>query len=256
MKKILNQTMVALVAVTGLAASVSQAQADAIYEWDFRSAAKVAAPETGGKAQATVMPGTFSAAWNSGSAAFGNIQGFWDLGKNGSITIQTPEATPVAGEARVVTVKIVEYEDGMIYDQFATVSVPGATLIGCKMSDATTTLLGQWTVSETQWSVNPGAAGDSVLIDGAEFGTLVDRVTVASTASAAVTGPALRIRELGSSVEISWPVGDDQLVLERNVSLSNSMGWVPVNEPAVIKDGMRSVTVDAASAAGFYRLKQ
>jgi hypothetical protein len=251
MKKNLNRTMAALGAALGLAASTGAAQST--YEWQFGSASN---PAAAGGAQASIALGQFSMSWNAGSVVFGPCQGIWDLGQSGSITIRTPDAAPPDGDTRVITVKVVQYEDGMIYDQLAAVTVPGATLIASKLTEFATAKLGQWTESETQWSVNTGLAADTVVIAGSEYGSLVDSVTVASSGAGDVNRPALRIRHVGSQLVISWPAGDDQMVLEANSDLSNPQGWAPVTEPVVVKDGVRSVSMDAAGASLFYRLKQ
>lgn len=255
MKTSMNQTMAAWVAASALAASVCAGQnlPTVTYDWQFGSAAN---PAPSGGAQATIAPGSFSAAWNAGAGVYGDSHGIWDLGKSGSITIRTAEAPAADPQSRVVTVKVVQYQDGMIYDQCATVTVPGATQVASKLSQLATTRLGKWSVEETQWSVPPGVPADTVVITGAEYGTLVDSVTVAATASTVGPLPALSIRNFGAQIEIAWPADADQAVLECNADLSNPQGWTAVDKPVVVKGSLRSVTMDAASASLFYRLKQ
>jgi len=262
MKKAMNQTTAVLVASVAFAASVTLAQAQAAVtcQWQFRSGNNPAAPETppaaGAIAKANIAQGAFASAWRSGSPAYGGAQGVWDLGKSGVITLNNLAQPPGgSSQARLITLRVVQYQDGGIYDQLARVSVPGATPVGATTTQASTTPLGEWTVAETQWRVEAGTPADTVVIAGPEVGLLVDQVTVEMISATALVGPELSFRSVGSGVEISWPASFGQAVLEFNASISDSVGWTAVKAPVEVKDGRSVTVVGPAGSSRFYRLR-
>ncbi|MBI5386698.1 MAG: hypothetical protein HZA90_18660 [Verrucomicrobia bacterium] len=259
----MNRTT-ALLAVAAFAIGAGAAQAQTVaQQWDFRTGdnlvvADGAAASAG--AQARIAPGRFASPWRANSTALGAAEGVWDLGQRGVITLRTPaRAGAASGTARRLTVRVVQYQDGGIYDRLATVSVSGATRLSTRTSQASTTTLGEWIVSETEWQVAAGATADAVEITGAEDGSLVDQVSIEMSGSAVVTGPQLAIRAAsadGSRVEISWPASAGDVVLESSPSLSgDSVEWSPVTEPVQVQGETQSVTVDASGGSRFYRLK-
>jgi len=262
MKNTLNQKTVALMLIAACG-SLVQAQTPAplapapvVTQWQFESNAKESAPDGAGNAQAKVAPGEFAAGWVAGNPIFGNAKGIWDLGKGGAITLSLP-ADVAADQARLITLRVIQYQDGAIYGELAKVSVPGATQVGATTVQEAATAIGEWVVEETQWRVAAGASTEAVVISGASGGTLVDQVSVAS--STLPPAPQLSIERIGadkSQVKVTWTSAGSDLVLESNTNLNNPDGWTLVKEPAQSNGAVRSITTEAMGTPRFYRLKQ
>ena len=265
MKNTINRTTVVLAVLAAIATSVWSAQASSgvSYQWQFGSSANPAAPDVSpggaGPAQATIAPGAFASGWMADNAIMGGAQGIWDLGRNGTIILSNPAGlVGDSGQIRLFTIRVVQYQDGGIYSDLTTVSVPGATQAASKAAYADPTDLGDWVVQETQWSAPAGAAVNSVTVTSAFNGSLVDSVTVLT--SAAVVGPPqLTIRSAGpdgSQVQLSWPASYSTMVLESTADISGSQGWTPVKAAVQVTGDTASVILDAAGSASFYRLRQ
>ena len=268
MKNTINRTTAVLVVLVAIATSAWSAQPSsalpgASYEWQFGSSANPAAPDVSpggaGPGEATIAPGAFASGWMANNPIMGGAQGIWDLGRNGTITLSSPAG--LAGDssqARLFTVRVVQYQDGGIYSQLTAVSVPGATQAASKAAYGDPTDLGDWVVQETQWSAPVGGAVNSITITSAYDGSLVDSVTVL-TSSAAVSPPQLTILRAGpdgSQVQISWPASYSSMVLESTADINNSKDWAPVPAKVQVSGDTASVTLDAAGSASFYRLRQ
>jgi hypothetical protein len=268
MKNTINRTTAVLVVLVAIATSAWSAQPSsalpgASYEWQFGSSANPAAPDVSpggaGPAQATIVPGAFASGWMADNAIMGGAQGIWDLGRNGTITLSNPAGLAGdSGQVRLFTIRVVQYQDGGIYSDLTTVSVPGATQAASKAAYADPTDLGDWVVQDTQWSAPVGAAVNSVTVTSAFNGSLVDSVTVLT--SAAVVGPPqLTIRSAGpdnSQVQISWPASYSSMVLESTADINNSKDWAQVQAKVQVSGDTASVTLDVAGSASFYRLRQ
>jgi len=231
------------------------------FEWRFDSAANPALPEVSGSAgaQAAIAPGQFSDGWIAKAAILGAAQGIWDLGKSGTITVKLPPGA--FNPSSVVSVKVVQYYDqnGGLYNELATVSVPGAEPGDIVAGVSTTTTLGGWFSDETQWRAQAGAVIDTVVITGAPGGSLIDGVVVASSLTAAQPPVILSILPVGGGsgqVLISWPAGIAGLVLESTADLTDTNGWAPVEGPVETIGDTSGVTVTATGGARFYRLRQ
>ena len=268
MKNTINRTTAVLVVLAAIATSAWSAQPSSVlsgasYEWQFGSSANPAAPEVSpggaGAAQATIAPGPFASGWMADNAIMGGAEGIWDLGRNGTITLSNLAGlVGDSGQARLFTVRVVQYQDGGIYSQLTAVSVPGATQAASKAAYGDPTDIGDWVVQETQWSAPVGAAVNSIAITSAYDGSLVDSVTVL-TSSAAVPPPQLTIRRAGpdnSQVQISWPARYSSMVLESTADLNDSQGWTQVQAQIQVNGDTASATLDAAGSASFYRLRQ
>jgi hypothetical protein len=239
---------------------------DLSLEWRFTTSANPAAPDTttgvAGVAQATVTPGFMASSWvNSILSA----DGVWDLGNQGRVTLTSPAGlVGPSAQAREFTVRVVQFYDGIIYNERTTVSVPGATLIGT----TETTLapggnLGDWLAQETRWEVAAETAVNSIVISGAageRKGSVIDSVAVQSRFATGLTsGAQLAIRKIGannSEVQITWSADYAGMVLESADSVGGSVTWATVNQAPQLSGNTYSVTLDAVSAAKFYRLKQ
>jgi hypothetical protein len=253
-------------AVTVLALSLgtqnSYGTSPVSYEWRFSSALSPAAPEvaTGGAgiAQAIVTPGQYASGWMSTNAILGSALGIWDLGRNGTITLNNPSG--LAGDSsseRLITIKITQYQDGAIYDQLAVAAMPGASLVSSSSSASAPANLGDWITQTTQWRAPAGVAASSVQITGAYDGSLIDSV-VLSTAGASEP-PVLSIRRLSpdnNQIEISWPATFTDMVLQSTATINDSQSWTPVTETVQVNGSVRSVILNATGSARSYRLKQ
>lgn len=263
MKNSKNQMAAALVATLALAAGAAQAQTgvssttSVAYLWEFGTAQSPAmAAASGVPAAANITPGDFASGWLSSSPAYGVAQGIWDLGKSGAITLNLPtEPAAAAGGERAITVRVVQYQDGGIYDQLAKVTLAGGTLTGTETTHVSSTPLGEWTAVETRWQLAAATGSVSIVVTGAEVGSLIDQLTVEVSTSTTIPGPQLAIRQVGARLEISWPASYVQAVLESRTNLADATEWNTVTEPVQVKDGMRTVTVDPVGAARWYRLK-
>ena len=262
MKNPINRTFLVLLAASTVAlwsVQSSSAMAIATFEWRFDTSANPTAPEVsaGGAAQGAVAPGQYASGWMSANTILGSAQGIWDLGRLGTITLSNPSglAGP-SGQERLFTVRISQYQDGSIYNQFATLSIPGATLVSSSSSTESIADIGDWIVAETQWKAAADASINSIVVTSAYNGSLINRVTVESGAALAQQ-PQLTIRTIaGGKVEISWPASYTGWKLESNSSTSDAGGWADVGEPVQDSGSLHYVQTDAGASARFYRLKQ
>jgi hypothetical protein len=266
MKNLRNRILASLGVLAALVGSTGIAQSSnantATYVWPFDSSANPTAPGTvsGGvaDAQATIVPGNFSSGYISSNPILGSANGVWDLGSGGTITMQSSAGLSGAGDpASLVTVNVVQYQDGGLYNQLAAVAVPGGTLMGTSSSIVSTTSLGWWTAAQSQWSVPAGTPVGPVVVTGATDGSLVDQVSI-QVAAAALPKFQLTIQNVGSSqVQISWPSSYGG-TLEFTPALGDPQGWTPVQPqpPVQTNNGTASVILNADAGARFYRLKQ
>jgi hypothetical protein len=65
-----------------------------------------------------------------------------------------------------------------------------------------------------------------------------------------------RVNLMSNSVEISWPVGCGQSVLESNADLTNAQGWTPVQNPAAVVENRYQVEIEASDRMRWFRVKQ
>lgn len=271
MKNSVNRSSTVLVAVITIASSAVAAHLKAAspspsvvipgFVWEFGSNVNPAPPDMspagGGAIQATIAVGEFASGWFSGSSMFGAAQGIWDLGTSGgSITLSNSTGFAAGADpAQSLTVKVTQYLDGLIYSQYAAVSVPGAT----KVSETTVAggdgSLGGWTQGVTVWRATANAVLNVVSISGASGGSVIDRLVVETTTPASQL-PALSIVTDNGKVIVSWPTTPDTVVLESATELNNPQGWATVQDAIQVSSGTSSVTMDAAGGAKFYRLKR
>jgi hypothetical protein len=265
MKNSITRMSAVLAAVVALGAGLQTSAASSFvsYEWRFSTGLNPAIPEASsggtGAAQAVIAPGEFASGWLANNGVLGAANGVWDLGRNGSITLSNPAG--LAGNSsqeRQVTLRVVQYQDGAIYDQLASASIPGATLVSSNSSFSAAATIGDWVVQITQWRAPAGAALNSVAITSSYYGSLIDGITL-ETSDSLVAPPVLSIRRVGPNngqVEISWPASYSNMVLESAGNLSASPSWAPVQAPVQVNGNVRFVTLDATGGARFYRLKQ
>ena len=133
------QTMVAVGAV--VLGSGQVMAAGSTDTWKFANGSTQSAPvENTGGALASVTPGSFSSGWTNHEDLFGATSGgVWDLGSSGKITVDNVAGVVGdAGQDRVFTVKVTEWNDGGIYNESSAVSVPGAELVSSTVDTTAT----------------------------------------------------------------------------------------------------------------------
>lgn len=206
--------------------------------------------------KAAMAPGQFAIGWQNQLPGLGDATGFWDLGRSGTITAALPTfVTEPGAVVRYVLVSICQYQDGGIYSQLATVTIPGATFRRTETDFTAFGPLGEWTVDRTLWRVEAGVAAGPVTITGASNGSLVDLVVI-EAGSPTSTPALLSIRRAGSDVEVAWSVQLQGFMLESNTDLGNPQGWQPVDAPVMVVGNEQVVRLAAGDSAQFFRLRK
>jgi hypothetical protein len=206
---------------------------------------------------ASVAPGEFALGWRSELPGLGDASGFWDLGRSGIISTPLPDfVTAPEASVRYILVSISQYQDGGIYSELATVSVPGAMYVRTGVDFTGFGTLGEWTVDQTLWRVDPGSSAGAVSITGSANGTIVDQITI--EAGSPASQPALlKIRSLGgTAVEISWAASLQGFTLESNTDLNDPDGWLPVDAPVQVNGDSQFVQLAGGDATRFFRLRK
>lgn len=248
--------------ITSLGLLASQAEVR-MQSWQFNSAASPVAAEVStnalGGCTAIVVPGDFAEGWIASNPLLGSASGVWDLGRNGTITCQNLGAMIGGPTAeRSFRVKVKQWRDGGIYLVSAGVSATGAVVE--KTSTTFTPSgagIGGWLTEETQWRVPAGSNVDSVQITSAYDGSLVDQVSIETTAAVVqLPPPELTIQRVGDQLRIAWPAGYSTMQLQSSADLQDAHGWTAVDAPIQVSGGTASVTVNTDGSTRFYRLKQ
>lgn len=119
-----------------------------------------------------VQPGDFSSGWLSNG--LGQANGFWDLGRAGTVTASVTSAVP----STVLTVSTVEWQDGGIFSEFCSVAVSGVQ-IGerVELLDPTPTF-GAWIRRSTEWRLDSPNSVVQVKLTAPAKGALMDSLTV------------------------------------------------------------------------------
>jgi hypothetical protein len=265
-----RMTMVA-VAVVALAGERGRAADDpetswrgqpgsTLQEWRFDNGSSMPTSEVSQNTppnSASVVPGEFALGWRSELPGLGDASGFWDLGRSGTIRTPLPDfVTAPEASVRYILVSVSQYQDGGIYSELATVSVPGAMYVRTGVDFTGFGTLGEWTVDQTLWRVDPGSSASTVSITGSANGTIVDQITI--EAGSPASQPALlRIRSLGgTAVEISWAASLQGFTLESNPDLNDPDGWVPVDAPVQVNGDNQFVQVAGGDATRFFRMRK
>jgi hypothetical protein len=206
--------------------------------------------------KAAMTPGQFALGWQNQLPGLGDATGFWDLGRNGTIAAALPpfvtEPTPAV---RYLLVSVCQYQDGGIYSEYATVTIPGATFRRTEVDFTAFGPLGEWTVDRTLWRVEAGVSAGPITITGAGNGSIVDLVVV-EAGSPTSTPALLIIRRAGDRVEVAWSVQLQGFVLESNPNLGNPQGWQLVDAPVMVAGDEQFVRLAAGDSARFFRLRK
>ena len=245
----------AIAAMCALGAFSAQSSTTAQIEWRFESAGTPATPDANttsiSGALAQVNPGEMSVGWNLSQPGLDGGSGLWDLGRSGTVHLNLP-----AANLRQITVQVRQWNDGFIYSDCASVTVPGATLKSTTQVEETTGPVGGWITQKTVWEAVGGPIS-GVDLTGPATGSVIDKVAVVTTA-AAVQPLVLSIQPAGGSdsVELSWPESAGNAVIESATDLSDPSGWSALAESAQLSNGRYSLVVATGGAARYFRLKQ
>jgi hypothetical protein len=129
---------------------------------------------------ASIVLGPFSSAYVLDNPFLGCVQGIWDLGRGGTLTLSLPNNPGASGGSyKYVSVQVTQYRDS-IYNTNAAVNVPGGVLVGRQEQTVLATgnvLNGIWVAEQTVWRLGPPSPGaEMVVITGGTNGALVDQV--------------------------------------------------------------------------------
>ncbi len=256
------------IAIAGLvlinSPSVVLASTVTSYSWQFGSAANPIAPDSSsggtGVAKATITPGQFSEGWLEGNPVFGDASGIWDLGKSGVITLADSSGLVPVNQSLTLSVQVVQWIDGGIYNNHATVSVQGGTAISTNTTIPSEPHasggLGGWILVEISWTVAAGTPVNAITINGAATGSVIDSVSVQAFANATVPPPQLAIQSTtNGQVQISWSSSYNGYVLQSNSDLNNAQGWAPVQGTPQSGGGINWFTIPVTNGAQFFRLE-
>ena len=133
-----------------------------------------------GTPTASLALGAFSEGYIDADPYFGPVQGIWDLGQYGTLTLNIPNQSGAStNSCKYVQVQVTQYKDGSIYSSNAVVSIAGGTRISQQqVTNLTASYGGVWVVEKTLWRLTPSPATESVVLTGAYFGSLIDQVVV------------------------------------------------------------------------------
>ncbi len=150
--------------------------------WRFDANANPASPEQvsnpHGAPQASAGLGLGAGGWINQLFLFGTNQGVWDLGGNGTMTIDVPNQAGPAGSWKYVWVQVSQYRDGL-YSQLAAVTISGATRVGGQLkTNSTTSFGGKWVVEQSLWLMEPCPGAETVVITAGNNGAAIDHVVV------------------------------------------------------------------------------
>ena len=161
--------------------------------WGFASDANPATPETlcnpHGPADALMTLGEFGKGWYETMPACERI-GMWDLGRNGTISIQLPQLTvgQAYGEIQVRVIFLRELH------QDPSVNVANATLLNSPSSlslKEIDIIGGGWFQSSTRWQTSQASLPAAITITASYYGSMIDEI------------------EVDAQVIRSWPIPGD-----------------------------------------------
>jgi len=150
-------------------------------EWTFTTDDPAPVPEQvenpRGMPTAQIAPGPHNSGYYDTHPAFGEAQGYWDLGSGGTITLTIPP-NPVPYQAEEVWVEVVYYDD---ITQRPMVDVPGGTPAAAPeppLLVMPTPPFGAWYAAVSTFTVEPGTALDTVVVTADSMGSVIDSVAV------------------------------------------------------------------------------
>lgn len=264
----IHQAIVSLcilgIPAVSIAVSTALPAADIRTEWQFSTGANPASPEVvvgiGPGATASIQPGENGAGYVSSDPILGSGTGFWDLGISGTITFNKPGGIVGGAEAdRPLVVTAVQFYDGAVYLGAATVVVPGATFVSREetLRPSEPGAFGVMLVEKTVWTVPGGTAPETVVLTGLATGSMIDGLTIESSAAVVTPPIELAITPLPGEprqVEVSWPTTAVGLALQSTADPGNAESWSPVEQEPVVSGDRAKVVMRATDTAQFFRL--
>jgi hypothetical protein len=144
-----------------------------------------------GTPSASIVLGAFSDGYIEEDPFFGCVQGIWDLGQNGTLTLNLPNRPSGSTNSyKYVQVEVTQFQDGGIYSTNAVVSIAGGARVSQQQQvTVTNDYGGEWVVEKTVWRLVPSPGSEAVVITGGTNGALIDQVVV-DTLSLDFTWPA------------------------------------------------------------------
>ena len=173
------------------------------WRWDFNSSVNPAPANIGDSAaNAGISVGAFGSGWHNTDLGLGSASGYWDLGKNGIVTLTIPNlASPT--HSFNATLSIVQWIDGPLFSGNLTYSFAGATQVaGTTTHVLETTALGKWVEYDTTWKLAPGVNPDVITITAPATGAIFDRITVVPEPTTVVAGLLLLLPFGASTLQV------------------------------------------------------
>ncbi len=166
-----NNMIKSLTLSIGLALTLATPAFGAI-EWGFDTAVNPAVG-VGGPGSAATVVGPFGTGWHNGGAIpwnLGSAQGFWDLGKSGSIMLSG------MGLTSPVSLQVFQWVDAPFYTGGLTYQVNNGTVLPLTFSQITeNTAQGSWQRWNAAFSLDPT---DIVKITAPNGGAIIDRMVL------------------------------------------------------------------------------
>lgn len=103
---------------------------------------------------------------------------------------------------------------------------------------------------------DPGTNEATGLLWFSGLGTTLTDTRPITMVTYGIAGPQLSIARTGTDVLLSWPVTTVPFQLQTNATLNGSTTWSPAGQIPTSNGGTNSISMPAASAAGFFRLIQ
>src|ERR1035437_4508748 len=154
-------------------------------QWSFRLSNNPPSAElvtnAYGAPQASITFGSFSSGYIDEDAFLGcGVQGIWDLGRNGTMTLNIPNRPSGSTNSyKYVQVQVTQYRNFGIYTNNAAVTITNGTRVSQQQQLLLTNNIGgQWVVEQTVWRLAPSPASEVVVLTGGANGSLIDQVVV------------------------------------------------------------------------------
>lgn len=244
-----------------------QAASSTYQQWDFGSAGNPASPtvasNTAGTATAAISTGFLGAGWVNNWPGYGTEQGYWDLGgqdssnktndTRGRITLNVPVPAAVSGDSYTdVSLRVLQYVDGMIYTGDLTVVPLGLIFVG-RTEVSSGGVLGKWVEDEFRGRVSPSPETISMTVTGSAFGTVVSGVRVDTVGPVSLPGSVVitSLRRLGENVSFTWSGGVPPYQVDATTNLLDGTTWQTVL-PSTMENSAQIQMVDPV---GFIRVR-
>jgi hypothetical protein len=128
---------------------------------------------------ADLVPGEYSSGYISQDSFLGCVEGIWDLGEYGTLTLNVPNVPSASsGSYKYVQVQVTQYRDSEIYTTNASVAIANGVEVSDQQQVLFATTFGEWVVDNSLWRVTPSPATEAVVVTGLENGSLIHQVTL------------------------------------------------------------------------------